>query len=121
MIRVSSETHCVSVSWYPDESLIDGKPAMNFHRGIAEASFMFREPGEWYVNRVKVEPATERSKGIGSLMLTRLKEALVERGCTRLIVEPGGYNADHASQLRFYERQGFRPWSESENAYIWTP
>jgi GNAT superfamily N-acetyltransferase len=78
--------------------------------------------GYWYVNRVLVQPESNRSKGIGSRMLQELlaqAKALdvgMERATTKVRVTPGGYNEDHERQKRFYAKNGF---IDVENGMIW--
>jgi len=77
-------------------------------RAVAEATAFYDTPGSWYLNRVLVQDQKQRGQGLGSRMVRRLQEALVQQGCTRLIVEPGGYGSNIRDLFRFYRKLGFR-------------
>lgn len=76
----------------------------NIHqRGTASADLI----GDiWWINRVLVQPPEARRKGIGSLMLTELIQAVSRQGGA-LKVCPGGYYQDKEDQFKFYEKNGF--------------
>lgn len=73
---------------------------------------------QWLVSRVFV-PEFYRSKGVGSLLLTKLKEELAKvHQFRRVMVSPGGYGSDPERLHRFYTRNGFNKQGE-ENIYVW--
>lgn len=77
------------------------------------------DPGVWWIARCLVREEY-RGHGLGSYMLRRVQEHLQGLdGFVKIVVEPGGYNADPARQRAFYERQGFRE-EEPDGALIWT-
>jgi ribosomal protein S18 acetylase RimI-like enzyme len=95
-------------------------------KSIAEASNVSvwdDSKGEWYLNRVKVEPMGE---GIGSRLLQKLQERLLNHapgnasgGFDILIVEPGGYGSDPERLNKFYKRNGFVEYAAYSNALAW--
>lgn len=109
--HLSAEPQSISVTWQ----------GIKFEeRGTAQASIFVRIEGAWYLNRVVVHPVTNRGNGIGSQMLKKLQAELTARGCTQLIVEPGGYGSDPKVLGRFYRRHGFRK-KRGEDYLVWSP
>jgi GNAT superfamily N-acetyltransferase len=78
------------------------------------------EDGVWYLNRAIIRDPKARGRGVGTTLLTRLLQEVAAQGCTRLIVEPGGYGADPQKQRRFYEKSGFRAFN-TNGALVWEP
>lgn len=75
--------------------------------------------GVWWVARCLVKEEY-RGRGLGSFLVAQVQEHFRElEGFRKMVVEPGGYNADPARQRAFYERQGFRE-EEPDGALIWT-
>lgn len=75
----------------------------------ASADLMLTESErkEWYINRILVKHPQDRSQGIGSELLSRLKKEVKSQGGDVLIVEPGGYGSDPLDLIRFYTKNGF--------------
>lgn len=81
--------------------------------GTVQAS-IFTEWEVWYLNRLLVSEG-HRGNGVGSKLLSRLREACAERRALHrewpqvksIIVEPGGYGSDTKELLRFYKGRGF--------------
>lgn len=72
----------------------------------------------WMVSRCLVQPDTARSAGMGSFMLQRAVQAVLERDPAATIeVVPGGYGSDPAAQNRFYERNGFSKDTDGVHRY----
>lgn len=94
-IHIGSSNRCVSINYRED-----GVSA------VAEASRIGTHL--WFVNRCLVNPAAARGKSLGGTVLDKM---LIEIRKTDpagvVIVTPGGYDADPAAQIRFYERHGF--------------
>lgn len=106
MFRVVTTAEHIAVMW---------RGASMLERGVAEASNM----GDfWYVNRVLVQPANLRSRGIGGELLERLKAAIAEYGEARVVVTPGGYD-ESPRQQRFYEQHGFVEEGEEPGLLVW--
>lgn len=82
-------------------------------RSTAEASLI---GDQWWVNRVIVNPASKRDSGIGTSLLTKLKELVKENGGKALLVSPGGYDSDLTLQERFYAKNGF---VETDDKGLW--
>lgn len=76
-----------------------------YERGTASAD---NQGHYWYINRVIVQPESNRSKGIGSEMLQRLIKAVKSQNGKEIQVTPGGYNVDPEKQIKFYEKAGFK-------------
>jgi hypothetical protein len=73
-------------------------------RSIAIAQASWWGPGQWFLNRVKVENEGERGQGMGSQAVRRLQGLL--KGEV-IVVTPRGYGSDLERLTRFYERLGF--------------
>lgn len=76
----------------------------------------------WYVNRCLVQPAKRRGNGVGSQLLTALKDAVSKHRLSGpLVVTPGGYDADPAKQENFYKKAGFTvvPTEEGSLCMVW--
>ncbi len=77
-------------------------------------------PGVWWIARCLVKEKY-RGQGLGSYVIGRVQEHFRGlEGFVKLVVEPGGYNADPARQRAFYVRQGFRE-EEPGGALVWVP
>lgn len=96
-------------------------PAM----AVAECMIMPVEDAPvWWISRVLVPEKIGRSKGLGS----RLLQVMIER-CRRqeselrIVVAPGGYTADNARQIAFYERNGFVKGNSGifQGLYVYNP
>jgi GNAT superfamily N-acetyltransferase len=105
-IRVIKLPEYCSANCYPVDMSV---------RATAEASLVGEE---WWVNRVVVEPPTERGKGLGGRLLEALKGVVREAGGRTLFVSPGGYNGNVRAQRRFYRRHGFQPVKGSKGALL---
>lgn len=87
-------------------------------RAIAEATWVFRRR-DWQINRIVIYPALSRGNGVGSYLLGLLKAEVVKRHCERLLVVPGGYDADPVKQRNFYAKNGFS--DKGGNVFEWLP
>jgi GNAT superfamily N-acetyltransferase len=77
----------------------------------------------WWIARALVTKPENRSKGIGSFILARLKRSIeAVSDCHVLLVAPGGYSNEMDRQFAFYARNGFVP-TDSEDLLIheWVP
>jgi hypothetical protein len=98
--------------------MFESEPVVS--HGIAEASNMAMagRPGQWYLNRLKVN---NRGRGYGSEILRKLLATLAERkDFSSLIVEPGGYGSDVNRLNKFYKSNGFKP-DASRECLVWIP
>jgi hypothetical protein len=73
-------------------------------RACAQASCI---AGQWWVNRVVVEPSIRRGEGIGSNLLQQLVELIRGQKGKVICVAPGGYDEDRERQFNFYRINGF--------------
>jgi GNAT superfamily N-acetyltransferase len=81
-------------------------------RSIATASanpHFLHHPEErcWWISRVLVSDQAQRGKGYGGMVLDHLLAEIVKAGGRVVIVTPGGYGADPARQVHFYESHDF--------------
>jgi GNAT superfamily N-acetyltransferase len=105
-IRVIKQPEYCSANYYPDDCSV---------RATAEASLVGEK---WWVNRVVVDPPTERGKGLGGRLLEALKGAVRGAGGRTIFVSPGGYNGNVRAQKRFYRGHGFEPVKGSKGALL---
>jgi ribosomal-protein-alanine N-acetyltransferase len=70
---------------------------------VAYAGLCAYPPYESYVQTIAVAPA-HQGHGVGTMLLTRLIDESVRRGCTRLDLE---VRADNLAAIALYERHGF--------------
>jgi ribosomal protein S18 acetylase RimI-like enzyme len=101
LLKVSKSKQCVIVCFSHFQK---SSKKTELICGEVSASF---DDENWYINRAIVKPESLRGHGIGSLMLTKLKDALIEQGCKKLIVYPGGYAGEKRKQIKFYKKNGF--------------
>jgi len=81
-------------------------PAKNsFNTSTASASFM---GNHWFINRVLVNPQSDRGKGIGSKLLQVLIKEIKKQNNKKIIVTPGGYINNTKQQINFYVKNGFK-------------
>ncbi len=109
--RVAVTEHVISVSFVSE----------HLSSGVASADRYGVDL--WWVSRVYIRP-TARAKGLGSIMLEKLKEAFAETATPRavLLVCPGGYGENIERQQNFYVKNGFRQVLESDqNVFAWAP
>lgn len=62
----------------------------------------------WWIARVYVRP-NNRGKGLGSLLMAKLIQAVAQREERLVVVAPGGYveKSGKARQMAFYRQNGF--------------
>jgi len=94
-LGVASNSQSISV-------YLEGKTSYDL--SSASASFM---GDHWYINRIIVNPKTERGKGIGSRLLQKLIEEVIIQKGNKIIVTPGGYDMNREKQFNFYFKNGF--------------
>lgn len=64
----------------------------------------------WWISRALVRLPDDRSRGLGSFILRRLRSSIdAISDCRVMLVGPGGYSNESARQHAFYERNGFAP------------
>jgi GNAT superfamily N-acetyltransferase len=116
-VRIYSANENVSVTLVPSGSQRSS--------GCAEACVFLSEEfgeGSWYTNRVLVQDPEKRGVGMGSYLLSLLKETLRPRSdFRRLLCEPGGYSSKISEQRRFYRKNGFVKRRNCTNLYVWEP
>lgn len=101
---------------YASVGALDGKLPV----GVADANIWWKEPGWWWLARLKVEEKYQGS-GIGSLLLTRLQKLLEGRADFKgILVAPGGYGSDVKRLISFYKKNGFED-GEEEGLLRWKP
>jgi GNAT superfamily N-acetyltransferase len=80
--------------------------ASHWHRGTCSVDRI--DAHRWHISRCLVQPAENRSRGVGSMLLQRAVAAALERDPGAVIeVCPGGYSDKIDAQERFYEKNGF--------------
>lgn len=114
LIKVSKSDQCVIVcfSIFQKSSITKKTELIS---GEVSASF---DDENWVINRAIVKPESLRGKGIGSLMLNKLKDVLVKQGCKKLIVYPGGYSGEKRKQFNFYKKNGFVKVKDNGEVYM---
>lgn len=110
-IAISSSESCVVVYFTaPEHISIRGEISAN-----AIAS------NEWWIARAIINPEKLRCQGLGSKMLSLLKNEVVKQGCKKLIVCPGGYEAKKRKQFNFYKKNGFEKDKNNKGQLNWIP
>lgn len=98
--RLSFQSPCLTVMLVPREG---NGPAV----AVLDMT-MFNDL--WYVNRVLIAQDQHRRCGIGTALMRRALEHVVQAGLRKgVLVEPGGYGTPWEVLSRFYTRQGFHP------------
>jgi hypothetical protein len=88
--------------------------------GILDADFVWTGIGRWWLARVNINNPAAHGLGVGTKMLTLMKEALVTRpGFKEILVAPGGYGSDEKRQWDFYVKNGFKPFEK--DGLLWKP
>lgn len=77
--------------------------------------------GDWWISRVNVRNAKSQRKGFGSKILQLALSELQRRDAIKVFVSPGGYNMNHADQVKFYEKNGFKKDKEDTWVYVTGP
>lgn len=75
----------------------------NNNMSVVEMSNM--DDNEWMINRANVK--SEKSKGLGSLLLKTAIDEVLKYNPISIFVTPGGYNTDTEKQFNFYKKNGF--------------
>lgn len=94
IVVISQPTH-VTISWYVGSGFVE--------RATVSADLV----DQWWINRVLVQPESNRGLGIGSHLLKMLKEEVKKQGGTKIVVAPGGYDQNKDRQVRFYKKHNF--------------
>lgn len=76
-------------------------------RGCAEANYM-PDFNYWWICRVVLYPADCRGRGFGSKMLKLMLDNIFDTDAEhKVVVAPGGYDAEPKKQKAFYLKHGF--------------
>ena len=74
---------------------------------------------KWSICRAVIHPTALRGRGLGSQMLRKLQDLMVEYGGEYMVVFPGGYDQEHDRQENFYLKNGFQ--KREKGGLIWRP
>jgi len=108
-ISISSSDGCVIVFFSVPEEIAA--------HGEVSANVIVND--EWWIARAIVKPETLRGKGLGSKMLSLLKDEVIKQGCKKLFVCPGGYEENKEKQFNFYIKNGFEKDKNDDGQLIW--